>query len=277
MDTSLPPEDEQTKSFLHSSHSYTGATRNSPLSTSEPRSHPHESHNLLRSRANKSKERWISRTRLVLRILSFLTSAAIVAVLAHAVSVYYSSKNMYMRDEKYDVELRVWPADLKMKPTLLLLGAASVATLMSAVLCAASISKTVRRITTVSTILTLITSVIAIGLWIAVAVLYKVDDLNENERYDMLSYTCARRHDATLDQAIGDLGSMCYQMRYAWWAALAVGLLEIVAVGVFLYGLVATRRYRSYTQLDGNGEKESDAKLQHPLRILKTGRGPRPS
>ena len=85
----------------------------------------------------------IYRTRLIVRILSFILSAALVVVLSHAVSVYYSSKDDDTFDASLQLTLPVWPREMKMRPTLLLLGAASAATLLSGIICVASFSKVV--------------------------------------------------------------------------------------------------------------------------------------
>jgi hypothetical protein len=97
-------------------------------------------------------------------------------------------------------------------------------------------------------------STVALALWIAVAILYKVDDLNPSKHWDMLSFTCGRKHDAALDAAIGNLGSLCHQMRYAWWVTITVGLLELVALGSVVWAWWSRRRPRgergAYQMLD---------------------------
>ena len=75
----------------------------------------------------------------------------------------------------------------------------------------------------------------------------------------MLSFTCARRHDIALDKAIGNLGSLCLQMRYAWWGALAVGALEVLALIVIVWGWCVSR--------GGSGEGRTGAKESVPLGI----------
>jgi hypothetical protein len=123
----------------------------------------------------------------------------------------------------------------------------------------------VRRITNLGNIATLIVSLIGLALWIAAAVLYKIDDMNQDEHYDMLSYTCARRHDEVLDRAIGNLGTLCLQMRYAWWAAVVVGVLEIAAIITVAWGMWSSRRAvkGSYTKL---GKAANDQQLK-PLTM----------
>ncbi|KAK5048296.1 hypothetical protein LTR84_005966 [Exophiala bonariae] len=195
-----------------------------------------------------------SRIRLIVRILSFLLTGAIVIVLAHALSIYFSSRDKTMYDARLQIDIRVWPNNMKTRPTLLLLGAASAATLLSGTLCVGSFSKVVRRLTPTSNILTMAVSAVALALWIAVAILYKADDLNPAEHWDMLSFTCGRRHDAALDAAIGNLGSLCLQMRYAWWVTIAVGLLELVALGTVVWAWWSGRWSRgdkgAYRMLD---------------------------
>ena len=80
------------------------------------------------------------------------------------------------------------------------------------------------------------------------AVYYKVDDLDPSKQWDLLSFTCGRRHDSALDRAIGNLGSLCLQMRYAWWGALAIGVLEVLTLcmAVFIY-LAGRKRISSST------------------------------
>jgi hypothetical protein len=91
------------------------------------------------------KDRLISRIRLSLRITSFLFSVSIVAVLGHAVYVYLGSKDNFR--EVYDaVVVRVWLKGLKTKPTFVLLGVASAASLLSLILILASFTKAVSPI-----------------------------------------------------------------------------------------------------------------------------------
>jgi hypothetical protein len=104
--------------------------------------------------------------------------------------------------------------------------------------------------------LTAVVSTVAIGLWIAVAVLYKKDDFNPEEKWDMLSFTCGHRHDADLDRAIGNLGSLCIQMRYSWWAALVVAVLEITAVVTLVWGYFVLKQGGAYTKLNAGAGDE---------------------
>ncbi|KAH8674564.1 hypothetical protein BGZ60DRAFT_429559 [Tricladium varicosporioides] len=200
-------------------------------------------------------EHRVSRTRLVIRILSFILSGALVAVLSHALSVYYGSKNKVVMDVRLDSELRVWPRDMKMRPTLVLLAAASLATFLSGILCLASFTKAVRKITSFGNIATAMVSIIGFALWVAAAIYYKVDDLNEKARYDMLSFTCARRHDDTIDKAIGNLGSLCLQMRYAWIAALVIAVLELAAILTIFWGVWKSRSSTSYSKIGAEVHK----------------------
>lgn len=80
---------------------------------------------------------FVYRTRLVLRVLSLLLSFALVVVLGHAIAVYDSTKHDEVNGEP------IWPTGLKMKPTILLLSAAAVATALSLTICIASFSEVV--------------------------------------------------------------------------------------------------------------------------------------
>jgi hypothetical protein len=78
-----------------------------------------------------AKSSFVPRTYLVLRILSALLSLVIVGMLAHAVSVYYSREEPVPAD-RVD-EVITWPPKERFEtaPTLLLLGAAATAALLS--------------------------------------------------------------------------------------------------------------------------------------------------
>lgn len=79
----------------------------------------------------------VSRIRLTLRILSLVLSFALVVVLGHAIAVYNSTRNDQVNGEP------LWPSGMKMRPTILLLSAAAVATALSLTICIASFSAVV--------------------------------------------------------------------------------------------------------------------------------------
>lgn len=79
----------------------------------------------------------VSRTRLTLRAISLVLSFALVVVLGHAIAVYNSTKDDEVNNEP------LWPTGLKMRPTILLLSAAAVATALSLTICIASFSEVV--------------------------------------------------------------------------------------------------------------------------------------
>lgn len=121
----------------------------------------------------------------------------------------------------------------------------------------------IRHITNVGNIFTLVVSSICIVLWIAVAIVYKVDDLKPEEHWDLLSFTCARRH--ALNEGTANLHTLCYQMRYAWWGALALGLLEIGAVATLVLGWYSLRGARKgkYARMEEDGAyKDSGARKE---------------
>lgn len=121
----------------------------------------------------------------------------------------------------------------------------------------------IRHITNVGNIFTLVVSSICIVLWIVVAIVYKVDDLKPEEHWDLLSFTCARRH--ALNEGTANLHTLCYQMRYAWWGALALGLLEIGAVATLILGWYSLRGARKgkYARMEEDGAyKDSGARKE---------------
>ncbi|KAF2815710.1 uncharacterized protein BDZ99DRAFT_565650 [Mytilinidion resinicola] len=194
----------------------------------------------------------IARIRLALRILSLLLCSGILIVLGQVVAVYYKHKD-YVVAHDQTPDQRLWARGLDMRPTLVLLGASVAATAASAVLCVASFSKAVRRITKVGNVVTVLFAAFGIAVWVAAAVYFKVDDLDKTKHYDFLSYTCARRHDKALDNAVGNLGSLCGQMRAAWWGALAEGVLEIVSLATVVRAWWVGREGERYRRLGGRG------------------------
>ena len=68
----------------------------------------------------------------------------------------------------------------------------------------------------------------------------------------MLSFTCARRH--ALNEGTANLHQICFQMRYAWWGALALGLLEIGAVATLILGWHSLRSQKGkYARVEEDG------------------------
>lgn len=110
----------------------------------------------------------------------------------------------------------------------------------------------VRHITNVGNMFTLVVSSICLVLWIVVAIVYKVDDLKPEEHWDLLSFTCSRRH--ALSEGPANLHSICIQMRYAWWGALVIGLLEIGAVATLVLGWYTLRKTKGvYARVEEDG------------------------
>ncbi|KAF4469862.1 hypothetical protein FALBO_3242 [Fusarium albosuccineum] len=178
-----------------------------------------------RKRRDSRLDRIIYLTRLVIRILSLLFSVSIVAVLGYAVVFYNRSKNEWIKDENTGFQSKV-----------------SNCCSFNLILCIANFSKRVRHLTNVGNVATVVVSTVAIILWVAVGVWYKVDDLNARKHYDMLSYVCARHKSVKLTSKIGNFGALCSQMRYVWWALVVVASLELIAIGTVVWAIWAKRR-----------------------------------
>ncbi|KAL7940644.1 hypothetical protein V8C42DRAFT_349342 [Trichoderma barbatum] len=194
-------------------------------------------------------ERIVGRIRLIIRVLSLLFTASIMIILAYTVAKYLKTQGISVTDDRSGFKMRVWPSDLKSRPTLVLLGVSATATFLNLVLCVASFSSIVRHLTNVGNIATVVVSTVAIILWLVAGILYKVDDLNKLKHYDMLSYVCTRTSDETLSRTIGNFSAMCIQMRYAWWAVIAVGLLELIALGTVVWAICAVKRKGIYAEI----------------------------
>ena len=100
------------------------------------------------------------------------------------------------------------------------------------------------------------------------AILYKVDDFNPAEHYDMLSYTCNWRNG--LNPGLGNVKNLCYQMRYAWWGALVVAILEIAALVTLMWGWRAVRSTRkgAHNRVgEGNATYDGGGKQRENLQL----------
>lgn len=102
---------------------------------------------LAREQQNATPEfreyRGFYRTRLVLRCVSFLFCLAIIIALCDDLRWYLNTKNITESFKDGSGQFPVWPGDLKLWPTYILLAAAAVAGLISLVLILASVHKNV--------------------------------------------------------------------------------------------------------------------------------------
>jgi hypothetical protein len=130
-------------------------------------------------------ERAIYVIRLVLRILSLVSSVAILGVLLHVLIRYFKTRDLVDTERDTGIRLRVWPAGLKLWPTNLLLSAAAAATLLSFTLCMASFSKQIRRLTKRGHVFTLVVSAIGLVLWAAATIYFKLWDSKDMKGYDL--------------------------------------------------------------------------------------------
>ena len=89
------------------------------------------------------QHRGVYRTRLTLRILSLATCIAISVVLIDSIRSYKKTKHVTNPFRNGSGRFRVWPEGLKLYPTYLLIGAATIAGVFSLLLVIASFYKTV--------------------------------------------------------------------------------------------------------------------------------------
>ncbi|KAF2787717.1 hypothetical protein K505DRAFT_257088 [Melanomma pulvis-pyrius CBS 109.77] len=185
--------------------------------------------------------RIISRTRLYLRILSFLLSASMVAVLGHTVGTYLDTKDGVVVDDRTGVILRVWLRNMKARPTYVLLIVSSVATLLSIGLIISNFWKTMRQITNISNLATALVCMIGVALWLGVGAYYKSDDI-------LVSYTCGLSNATKVSKTV-NMRALCIEMRYAWWIILVLGTLELASAGTVSWAMWAAKRKGTYSRI----------------------------
>ncbi|KAF2266932.1 hypothetical protein CC78DRAFT_566643 [Lojkania enalia] len=194
-------------------------------------------------------DRLISRIRLVLRFISLLVSASIVGVLGHAVGVYQSTKDEFVTVKAGNISMKVWLRNMKMKPTYVLLIVASIATLLSITIIIASFSKAVRRVTNIGNLATAIVSMICTILWLVAGAYYKSDDANDAMHFNLVSYVCRHQNNEALSMQIGNMHVLCGELRYAWWAVLLMGTVELASSATVGWGMLAARKKVSYSKI----------------------------
>ncbi len=87
--------------------------------------------------------RGVYMTRLIIRILVFLTSGAIIFVLVRSLQEYESTKNVTQPFRNSSGSQPVWPSNLTLYPTWIYLGAALFAAILSLLLILGSFFKAV--------------------------------------------------------------------------------------------------------------------------------------
>ncbi|KAF1968470.1 hypothetical protein BU23DRAFT_480106 [Bimuria novae-zelandiae CBS 107.79] len=197
-----------------------------------------------------NSRRWYV-TRWILRVLSCLISVAIVAVLLDALSTYKKTKEVKKAFKNGDGGgiMNVWPELMKMHPTMLMLAVAATATGLSLVLSVASVSQKVRRMTKTGNIATIIISTVCLALWVATTAYYASWDTKETH-WDLMSWACKHaKAEARYNHV--NYGEVCTEMRFAFWAAVALAALEFVNLLLFVVWYFKTRTARKYAKLSG--------------------------
>ncbi|KFY35152.1 hypothetical protein V494_06169 [Pseudogymnoascus sp. VKM F-4513 (FW-928)] len=191
--------------------------------------------------------------RLCLRIISLVLSLGVVGLVAAVMARHARTKDLIVVNPRTGLEYRVWPVNTNYVPSNLLLGAASIASIGSLGLVIASFTKSVRRLTKIGAITTLCVSITATVLWIAATTYYKLWDSNKRTYFDLWSWTCT--HQTNFKSEGVDMAPLCLQMRVAWYIAVGVAAVEILAIGTCLLALFKGKK--TYQALGGEGSRFS--------------------
>ncbi|KAF2128744.1 hypothetical protein P153DRAFT_367100 [Dothidotthia symphoricarpi CBS 119687] len=213
-------------------------------------------------------------TRLVLRVLSLSTCAAISVVLIDAIYTYNKTKHVRNPYRGGSGTFPVWPKDLKLYPTYILLGAAAFAGVFSLLLVVASFTKKVRRMTQTGNVATVVISSVCLVVWVVVTAYYGTWDTSETN-WDLLSWTCQHRNPEYRYQDI-NFGEICTEMRFAFWAGVGLAVMEAFNLAIFILWFIKTRHSRGYEQMQsGNGERGFHlTPTSNGSRLLSEERGP---
>ncbi|KAH6509891.1 hypothetical protein HBI56_129380 [Parastagonospora nodorum] len=186
-------------------------------------------------------------TRLVLRILSLATCAAIVILLAQTIRSYSQTKHATNPYRDGSGTFPVWPDVLKLYPSYALLAAALLAGIFSLVLVVASFHKNVRRMTNTGNVTTIVISSICLIVWIIVTAYYGSWDTNKTN-WDLLSWSCTHQ-DERFDYRDIDFSTMCTEMRFAFWAGVGLAGMESINLLLLVIWWWKTRKSHGYKNL----------------------------
>ncbi|KAH7135143.1 hypothetical protein B0J11DRAFT_547171 [Dendryphion nanum] len=198
------------------------------------------------------RSRGVYVTRLILRYLSLFTSCAIIAVLVDAIRSYKKTQHVTNPFKDGNGRFPVWPETLKLAPTYALLGVAVLAASTSLILCLASFSSAVRRMTKTGNFWTGIISFICLVFWVVVTALYGTWDTKETN-FDLLSWTC-KHSTPEYEYNNIDFAETCTEMRFAFWAAVGLAGLEFVNLVMFLIWYSRSNKSRGYAKMGGEEE-----------------------
>ncbi|OBT76707.1 hypothetical protein VF21_03922 [Pseudogymnoascus sp. 05NY08] len=187
--------------------------------------------------------------RLCLRILSLVLSLGVVGLVVSVMVRHAQTKDLIAVNPRTGLKYRVWPLDTNFVPSNLLLGAAAIASIGSLGLVIASFTKSVRRLTKIGAITTLCVSITATVLWIAATTYYKLWDSKKRTYFDLWSWACTHQTSFKTDGV--DMAPLCLQMRVAWYIAVAVAAVEILAIGTCILALLKGRK--TYQALGAEG------------------------
>lgn len=86
-------------------------------------------------------------------------------------------------------------------------------------------------------------------LWFAAGAYYKADDANDRMHFDFVSYVCFHQGNAMLGRQIGNMHVLCGELRYAWWAVVVMGTVELASSATVGWGMVAARKKGAYSKI----------------------------
>lgn len=86
-------------------------------------------------------------------------------------------------------------------------------------------------------------------LWFAAGIYYKADDLNDRMHLDFISYVCGHKANPLMRQEVGNMRMLCGELRYAWWAVILMGTIEIMSSATVGWGVLAAKKKGTYSKI----------------------------
>ncbi|KIW70961.1 hypothetical protein PV04_03188 [Phialophora macrospora] len=185
--------------------------------------------------------------RIVIRTLTLVVGASILSVLANAVAVWYTTRHTVL-SQPGKLPQPGWPSTMDLKPTWLMLAAATIAVIVQIVAFFTLVGP-IRRLreSQLHTWTVFFTSIAGIALWIGAVAYFKVQEQKGQPIWTLWSWSCTHE-----DWTNGKMtfSAMCTKLNYSFYAGIAVAVLELASLLLFAFTLRNIKKGgRGYTRI----------------------------
>ena len=98
-----------------------------------------------------------------------------------------------------------------------------------------------KKVTTLSNLVTALVSMIGVGLWLGMGAWYKSNN-------PLQYYTCGLRNNKVVGRKV-NMGSLCIELKYAFYVMLVMGIVELLSSLTVSWAMIAARRKAKYSRV----------------------------